>query len=150
MDSFNDLFDENGEPTEKLRQKLAYAACILSGAASGLIAGAKFPAPAPAPYKALGAAALAVAGLGGAILSCPYITTTLKNRFTRNESLTDNEIVAALQAMQIITGVQNKSDAAYLLILARQSIAAGGLNKVDPKACMPPQVAPSMLLAQKS
>ncbi|MNG32308.1 hypothetical protein D3C84_1182920 [compost metagenome] len=74
----------------------------------------------------------------------------LRQKFLSSERFTEGEVVAALRAMRSFTGVQNKSDAMYLLGQVRQSIAAGDLNTVDQNACMPPQVAASMLLAQKS
>ena len=97
MDTFNFI-------TEDDRRDLAYGACIggttLTAMAVGRIGGL---------YGLLGGAAVGVA-IG--LLTCPFLKEPIKQKlFSDDEPLSDEELVATLEAVHLQTGGETKSDA---------------------------------------
>ena len=137
MDDFN-LF------TQKDRQDISYGACIggsvLIGAAVGRVA--MLP----------GLLAGAATGLAIGLLACKRLSPAIERKiFANNERLTDGELASVLKVLRDQTGVQTKSEAMYLFSQARAAASANGKNlAVRPMACVPPRMAASQLLSQRS
>jgi hypothetical protein len=131
---------DDSEILEKLKSDGSYMGCVLLFTAIPAAVGA-WTRQAPVVI------ALGAIGLKVGLAKCEFLAPMIKKKIWSNESFTESEFLVTLQAMQTITGIQNKSDAMYLLSQARQSLADGDLN--EQKTCMPPRVAASMLLAQR-
>ena len=110
MDNFN-IF------TEKDKSDISYGACVagsaLVGAGVGRFLGLQ------------GLLAGAGAGLIIGLISCRKLKEPIKKKiFSKNSRLTEHELSIALSVIRDETGVSSKSDAMFLLGVARQEFAS--------------------------
>ncbi|MEG0635806.1 MAG: hypothetical protein RR517_25145 [Pseudomonas sp.] len=136
MDDFTDFLD-------KLKNDAAYQTCIL-GVVGGPMAIAAMASGGPLTIVIVGAA-----GLYFGVEECHQLSPMIRQKLMSNARLSDGEVVATLRAIQIMTGVQDPSDAMYLLSNVRQAVASGMMESADRKSCLPPPVAASMILSQR-
>ena len=98
--------------SEQDRRDWSYLACVTGSTGIGMTTG-----------RLLGLKGLllgAAAGLGYGLYTCRSLREPIKKKlFSNARPLTDQELIHALRAVRLETGVQSKSDAMYLLSAAR-------------------------------
>ncbi len=107
--------------TDKDKENMSYGACVagatLVGAGVGRFLGLQ------------GLLAGAGTGLVYGLIICKNLKTPIKNKiFSSNQKLTDTELSHAITVIREQTGVQSKSNALYLLGIARNEFNAQPLK----------------------
>jgi hypothetical protein len=107
MDDFTIITDED-------KADVSYGACVaattLTGVAIGRFAGLQ------------GLLVVGGAGLVAGLLACRYMEEPIKQKlFGGAGALTDDELAQALHGVHLVTGVQRKAEAMYLLAAARSA-----------------------------
>ena len=135
-DSFNILTDAD-------KRDISYGACVagsaLIGAGVGRFLGLQ------------GLLAGAGAGLVIGLMACPKLQEPIKRKiFSQNARLTDQELTQAMAVVRSETPVTSKSDAMYLLGVARQQYASNPGAFDGRRTSVPPlRSAAQQLLANK-
>lgn len=131
--------------TEQDRRDISYAACVAAPTVVGLAYGSAVPLPG-------GAIAGAAYGLMIGLLACKRLSPLVERKlFSKADSLSDAELSGVLIAIRDQTGVENKSDAMYLLTQARAAaISRHERVRTDQASQMHPRIAASQLLSRRS
>lgn len=137
MDDFN-LF------TEQDRQDISYGACVGGATLVGAAVGRFGMLP--------GLLAGAGVGLAIGLLTCRKLSPSIERKlFSKNQGLTDQELLQVLKIVRDETGAQSKSDAMYLLGYARVAMAKNGESIWgDTKSCQPIRVVANRLLSLRA
>lgn len=118
------------------RTNTYYKACVAGATAAGAISGMIVSGPTGGMAAALTVPAGTAMGFVAGYVLCPYLAPAIRDKFERDQHLTDQEVRSAAEAMSLYSGVRKADEAVRLLALVRATPAAtrGGLRCANPVA----------------